>query len=571
MTTWTLAERRAALTRAERDGVDVLVIGGGIVGAGVLRDAASRGLRALLVEKADFASGTSSRSSKMVHGGLRYLAQGHVAITREACQERDLLLRQNPNLVKPLPFLFCAFAGGKVKEWQVRAALGVYWALANFRASARFRMLSSAEVTSYSRDFRQDGLLAAGLYHDAQVDDARLVIESIKSARRLGADAANHAEAIEFLRDPGGAQGGRRRPPRSEAQPSEVPALAGARIRDALDGRTLTIRAAAVVNCAGPAIERVRGLDHPGTQRNIRPAKGVHIVIPRQRIHAQGAVSFESRDGRHLFLCPFDDVAMIGTTDTFSDRIDEPVVTIEEVHYLLGAANDAFPHAGLTTNDIRSVWAGVRPLVAEGEADVPPSDVSRESEITESASGLVSVAGGKLTTFRAMGKAAMDRVVRRLPAERRRAAGPSDTAVPIRDDAFVRSELLQELRRRFTLSPRVAEHLVGAWGADAVPLLEAAPEEQRKPIGKSRYLFAELPWSIARECPATLCDVLERRVRLALFAEGQGLPQLAKLAEVAASAAGWDAERTRAEANAYAQAVRRRYQIVSREEAERAA
>jgi glycerol-3-phosphate dehydrogenase len=543
---WTLAERRSALSRAERDGVDVLVVGGGIVGAGVLRDAATRGLRALLVERNDFAAGTSSRSSKMVHGGLRYLAHGHLAITREACRERDLLLRMNPNLVKPLPFLFCAWENGNTPAWQVRAALSVYWGLANFRRSARFRMLSSEDVTKYSRDFRQDGLRAAGLYYDAQVDDARLVVEAIKSARRLGADAANHAEVIEFLRG-------------SDAR------LRGARVRDGLDGRTLQIRAGVVVNAAGPAIERVRGIDQPASQRELRPAKGVHIVIPRERIHAEGAVAVESPvDGRRMFVCPFDDVMMIGTTDTFSDEIDEPVVTIDEVHYLLSAANEAFPNAGLTTNDIRSVWAGVRPLVASGDAKTPPSDVSRESEITESESGLISVAGGKLTTFRAMGEAAMDRVTKRLIASTRGAAGPSRTAVlALRDDSFERADVENELRRRFTLSPRVADHLITAWGADAIALLDAVPEELRRPIGKSRYLYAEIPWSIRTECPASLCDLLERRVRLALFAEGQGLPQLARIAEVAAAAAGWDAERTRAEATAYATAVRRRYQIVA--------
>jgi glycerol-3-phosphate dehydrogenase len=543
---WTLAERRSALSRAERDGVDVLIVGGGIVGAGVLRDAATRGLRALLVERDDFASGTSSRSSKMVHGGLRYLAHGHLSITREACRERDLLLRMNPNLVKPLPFLFCAWENGSTPAWQVRAALSVYWGLANFRRSARFRMLSPEDVTTYSRDFRQKGLRAAGLYYDAQVDDARLVVETIKSARRLGADAANHAEVIEFLRGP-------------DAR------LSGARVRDGLDGRTLQIRAGVVVNAAGPAIERVRGIDQRASQRELRPAKGVHIVIPRERIHAEGAVAVESPvDGRRMFVCPFDDVMMIGTTDTFSDEIDEPVVTIDEVHYLLNAANDAFPNAGLTTNDIRSVWAGVRPLVASGDAKTPPSDVSRESEITESESGLISVAGGKLTTFRAMGEAAMDRVTMRLTAATRAAAGPSRTAaLALRDDSFVRADVENELRRRFTLSPRVADHLITAWGADAIALLDAAPEELRRPIGKSRYLYAEIPWSIRTECPASLCDVLERRVRLALFAEGQGLPQLARIAEVAAAAAGWDAERTRGEATAYAAAVRRRYQIVA--------
>lgn len=542
---WGLEERRAALSRAERDGLDVLVIGGGIVGAGVLREAASRGLRAFLVERDDFASGTSSRSSKMIHGGLRYLAHGHFGLTREACRERDQLSRLNPNLVRPLPFLFPSWEGGKVTPWQVRGALFAYAALANFRREARFRMLSREQVAGYSRDVRLAGLRVAGLYHDAQVDDARLVLETLKSARRLGgADAAPHAEVVELLYAEG--------------------RVVGARVRDRLEGRIVTLRAHLVVNAAGPGIGRVRGLDAREGSERLRPAKGVHLVIPRHRVHAEGAIAFEGADGRHLFLCPFEDVLMIGTTDSFSDEIDEPVVTIDEVHYLLAAANEAFPSAGLTTNDIRSVWAGVRPLVADEDASAPPSDVSRESEIHESPTGLLSIAGGKLTTFRAMGEAALDLAVRRLPRERRRAAGPSRTfALPLREDDFDRAGLEQELRRRHRLSPRSAEHLVRAWGGEASALLEAAPPEWRKSIGRSRYVYAEIPWAFRTECAATLCDVLEHRVRLAVFAEGQGLPELARIAAVAAEALGWDAERAGAEARAYAASVRRRYQIAA--------
>lgn len=541
---WGLDERRAALSRAERDGVDVLVIGGGIAGAGVLREAAARGLRAFLVERGDFACGTSSRSSKMIHGGLRYLAHGHVGVTREACRERDQLARLNPNLVRPLPFLFPSWQGGKISPWQVRAALWAYSALASFRAEARFRMLSREEVAEYSRDVRLEGLRAAGVYHDAQADDARLVLETLKSARRLGGDAAPQAEVVELLH-----AGGR---------------VAGARVLDRLAGRTLTIRAHAVVNAAGPGIARVRALDRGPQAARVRPAKGVHLVIPRHRLHLRGAVALEADDGRHLFVCPFEDVLMIGTTDTFTDEIDEPVVTIDEVHYLLAAANAAFPNAALTTNDIRSVWAGVRPLVADEDSETPPSDVSREAQIEESPSGLLSVAGGKLTTFRAMGEATVDRLLRVLPPERRRAAAPSRTfEMPLREDDFVASELEEELRRRHRLAPRCAEHLVRAWGAESLALLDAAPEAWRRPIGRSRYLYAEIPWAFRTECATSLCDVLERRVRLALFAEGQGLPELARIAAVAGEALGWDAERTRAEAAAYAAAVRRRYQIVA--------
>jgi glycerol-3-phosphate dehydrogenase len=551
---WTRSEREAALDRAERDGVDLLVVGGGITGAGVLRDAASRGLRALLVERDDFASGTSSRSSKMIHGGLRYIGEGHLATTRESCRERDLLLRHNPNLVRPLPFLFPAFAGGKVPLWQVRGALWTYRALASFRPTSRFRMLGADEIARFAPDLRSDGLLGAGLYTDAQVDDARLVLETLRSARALGAEAANHAEVVEFLRG-------------SDA------ALLGARVRDRWHDRSWRISAASIVNATGPGIERVRGLDRPIAEPELRPAKGVHLVIPRERVRLQGAVTFEAPDGRHLFLAPWDEVALLGTTDDFTDEVDEPVVRIEEVHYLLSAANEAFPRVGLTTNDIRSVFAGVRPLVASPDSDRPATSVSREHRIYEDPSGLISAAGGKLTTYRAMAEHLVDRALRRLPEAARRAASRSRTAsLPLREDGFERSALVAELAQKHGVAERRAEYLVTTYGEAALALLDDAPAELREPIGSSRYTYAEIPWCFRTECPATLCDLLERRMRLALFAVGQGLPELDRIASVAGEAAGWDVARVREEAAGYARAVRRRYQIaLPRREAARSA
>jgi glycerol-3-phosphate dehydrogenase len=541
---WSLAERETGLAHAEREGLDLLVIGGGIAGAGVLRDAASRGLRALLVERDDFASGTSGRSSKLIHGGLRYIAEGHLSVTREACRERDLLVQQNPHLVRPLPFLFPAFEGGRYPLWQVRAALWTYEALANFRRSARFRMLRPEQVAAYSRDLRREGLRGAGLYQDAQVDDVRLVLETIRSARALGGDAANHAEVVEFERDDHGA-------------------LVGARVHDALAHRSFRLRASAIVNAAGAAVERVRGLDRPVLQRELRPAKGVHLVIPRNRIHAQGAVTFPALDGRSLFLVPWNEVALIGTTDTFSAEIDEPAVLIEEVHYLLAAANEAFPQVSLTTNDLRSVFAGVRPLVAPPESEIPPSSVSREHRVYQDPSGLISTAGGKLTTYRATAEAIVELAIRRLSRERRASVGPSRTAkLPLRNDSFARADFEAELRTRFGLAPGRAAHLVRTYGAAAQDLLASVPPALRGPIGSSRFTWAEVPWVFRTECPATLCDLLERRMRVVLFAEGQGLRHLDQIARLAGEAAGWDAERSRAEAVAYADSVRRRYQIV---------
>ena len=560
--TWSLAERSRALTQAERSGVDLLVVGGGITGAAVLRDAASRGLRALLVEREDFAAGTSSRSSKLIHGGFRYIAEGQLAVTREACRERDRLLRLDPHLVTPVPFLFPSYAGGKYPLWQVRAGLFAYAALANFRRTARFRMLDRAEIAAYCPLLRREGLRGAGLYADGQTDDARLVLETIASARRLGlragthrADAVSHAEVVEFVRDAAGV-------------------LTGARVRDRLDGRVRSVPAAVVLNAAGPAVERVRGLEPGPRAPELRPAKGVHLAIPAERVPTSGAVTFEGEDGRSLFLVPWGEVSLIGTTDAWSDEIDAPSVTIEEVHYLLDAANAVFPGAGLNTNDIRSVYAGVRPLASEGDADPerPPTSVSREHRVWEEASGLISAVGGKLTTHRAMGEALVDRAVARLPHDRRPESPRSRTwALPLREAGVPVEALAESLRARFALDARVADQLARVCGAEAEALLLATPAEEHRPIGGSRHCAAELRYAWRHECPATLCDLLERRTRLALRAAGQGLPELARLAAVAGEEAGWDEARRAEEMAAYAASVRRHYQIANPRSARRAA
>ena len=540
---WSVRERAGALGKAEREGVDLLIIGGGITGAGILRDAASRGLRALLVERGDFASGTSGRSTKLIHGGLRYIAQGQLGLTRESCRERDLLLRLNPHLVRPIPFLWPVFKNSKMPLWQVRAGLFAYWGLAGFRSSARFRMLRPDQVRDYSQDLRRDGLRGAGFFHDGQVDDARLVLETLVSARRFGGEAVNHAEVFEFLRGDEGR-------------------IVGARVRDKESGASRAIRAQVVVNAAGPAVERVRGLDRPVTRPELRPAKGVHLVIPRKRIHCEGAIVFEARDGRHLCLIPWDEVALIGTTDSFSDQIDEPVVSIEEVHYMLSAANDAFPRLALTTNDIRCAFAGVRPLVADPDEESPSNAVSREHKIYDDPSGLISVTGGKLTTYRIMAEGVVKLALGRLPEERRAAAGPSLTASrPLREEEIDVAELEAELEKRYGLAPHRAAHLVRTHGLDAEELLRAAEPDLLRPIGDTRYVYAEIPWCFRTECVVNLCDLLEHRMRLALFAIGQGLPDLDEITRVAAAAAGWDSERAHEEAASYVSAVRTRYQI----------
>ncbi|MCG8588391.1 MAG: glycerol-3-phosphate dehydrogenase/oxidase [Proteobacteria bacterium] len=542
---WTALQRTEALGRAAEGGLDVLVIGGGITGAGVLRDAASRGLRACLVERDDFASGTSSRSSKLVHGGLRYIGEGQLRVTREACRERDWLVRNHPNLVQRLPFVFPAYHGSRVPLWQLRAALAVYAALANFRRTARFRTLTASETLARMPLLRSDGLAGAGLYADGQVDDVRLVLETLKSARRLGAEAVNHAEVVGLLHRPGGG-------------------VDGARVHDVQTGRLYDLRAHAVVNAAGAAVERVLALERRVETPELRPAKGVHLVVPSGRLTADAAVVFEARDGRHVFLIPWDEVTLIGTTDEFSDEPDAPVVHIEEVHYLLDAVNAAFPHAALTTNDLRSVFAGVRPLVAAPDAATPSTSVSRDDRVTRDAPGLVSVVGGKLTTHRAMAQRVVDRVLAELPGDRRSEAGPSRTAaLPLRDESFDRDAFVNELVARFGVDAWRAELLIRAHGAAAEDLLARAKPEWRRPIGTSRYLWAEIVYALENECALSLCDLFERRLRLAIFAEGQGLAELDALSRFAAEQAGWSEARRGEEARAYSDAVRGRYQIAA--------
>jgi glycerol-3-phosphate dehydrogenase len=540
VTSWSLTERATALGELAERGTELLIVGGGITGAGILRDAALRGLACALCERGDFASGTSSHTSKMIHGGLRYIAEGALGVTRESCVERDLLAQLNPLLVRPLPFLFCSFDDG-IPPWKMLAGLSLYAALDGFQGGG-FRLLSRAQVSALSRDLRSAGLRAAGFYHDQQVDDARLVLETLKDARRVGAEAINYAEVIglEPLAD------GRTR----------------VRVRDGLNGRESIVLAARVVNATGPAVDRVRALEAPLASRELRPAKGVHVVIERTRVHAEAAISFQARDGRHLFLCPYDDVHLIGTTDAFTDDIDEPRVTRAEAQYVLAAANQAFPGAQLTEKDIVSVYAGVRPLVAAEQTATPPSSVSREHRISEDASGLLSIAGGKLTTYRRMAEQIVDRLVRSLPEARRRALKACTTKQrPLRDDDFDAAALGAELRARFGLSEQRAQRLLASFGADALSMLERAPAEEQRPLGGSRFLLCEVAWSLRNECAANLCDVLERRVRVAVFAKGQGMSELDRAADSAGRALSWSTSRIEQEKQRYRERIATRYRV----------
>ncbi len=540
---WSSEDKSSALEKAVRDGVDVLVIGGGITGAGIMREAASRGLNVLLIERGDFASGTSSASSKLVHGGLRYIAGMQFGMSRESCKERDLLVKNNPNLIQLMTTVFPSYKDDKVPLWKLRLGLTVYSAMANFRGSSHFKTLNAKETAAYCADMKTEGLKGAGVYKDGQTDDARLVLEAVKNGRYHGGEALNYTEATAFEHDSKGK-------------------ITAVTVKDNISGSTYTLKPTIVINAAGPGVERVRGLDKAIKSPEIKPAKGVHLVIPADRIKSDVCLNYEAEDGRHLFLIPWGDVSLIGTTDTFSDEIDDPVVRMKDVEYILAATNKFFTGANLTKDDICSVFAGVRPLVADGNEKVELDDVSREHKIWEDPSGLISVAGGKLTTFRAMGEEVINKAAAKLPKEKRKKLKPSKTKnMPLRKDDFKAAQLEKTLCEKFNLAAAPAKHLIRNYGADSLEIINSASPDERETIGKSHFVYAEIPWAIKHESAANLLDILERRMRLAILTTDQGLPNLDKIVAVAGKAAGWDKERMEQEKKSYQTRIKNHYQV----------
>ncbi len=536
--------RSRNLARLPRTPFDLIVIGGGITGAGILRDAVLRGMRTLLLEKGDFASGTSSKSSKLVHGGLRYLKEYDFGLTRESCLERNLLIRQNPHLVKPIPFVYPIYRTDKEGPAMVKAGMWLYEALGGFRNYQRHRMLSVEETLEEIPDLNPEGLRGAAYYYDAAVDDARLTLENIKAGVRQGGVALNYAAAIGFLREKG--------------------RICGVVVRDMRTWETFEARASCVVNATGVWVNDVRSLEAPA-EKTLSPTKGVHIVVPSSRIRQHATLAFRNPvDERQLFSIPWGDVTLIGTTDTFFQGDPEGVHTDwDDVDYLLEAANQAFPASKLSRSDVISVFAGLRPLIAPRE-EADAGAISREHEIFEDPSGLISIAGGKLTTYRLMARELVDQVLAHLPPARRHRIGPCLT-----ERSLARSvlDVETEVERLVDAgqSETVARHLVSTYGSDATRVLDLCrtvpggldPLDEGAP-----FLQGEVVHAVRHECALTIADVLTRRLRLAIWRPGQGLPAAETVSRLMGSELGWSEEERAAEVERYQETVDKFYRPV---------
>ncbi|HEX4561307.1 MAG TPA: glycerol-3-phosphate dehydrogenase/oxidase [Gemmatimonadales bacterium] len=518
--------RAAALAKMTEAPVDLLIIGGGITSAAIARDAALRGLSVGLIGKGDFAGGTSSHSSRLIHGGLRYLEHGDLRLVFEASRERRILLRIAPHLVRPLPFVFPAYKGARVPGWKIFAALWLYDLLASFRNVHPHRWLSRKAARRVEPGLREKGLTGAGWYWDAQADDARLTLATLRAATLAGANVANYVEVTGLSKPDGRVQ--------------------GCVVQDQITGQTATIQGKVVVNATGPWVDGLRRLDDAHAAPLLRPTKGVHVVVPRARIGHTNAITLLSPvDGRVMFILPWGDVSYIGTTDTDdSGSPDEVRATGEDVIYLLRSANALFPQARLAPKDVISTWAGLRPLLAP-EKSATPAQVSREHRVVESASGMLTIAGGKLTTHRVMGRDVVDRVAQKLHEADGRGiparAATDHLVLPGGDIADL--EVMVESARARDISDPVARHLVKAYGSESagvVNLIERDRALGRPILDGQPAVWAEVVHSVEREMAMRLSDVLIRRTHLFYEDSGHGSAAAPPVARRMADLLGWD-------------------------------
>ncbi len=549
--------RSEALGRLEAETFDVLVIGGGITGAGVALDAASRGLRTALVERHDFASGTSSKSSKMVHGGLRYLQQRDFRLVYEALHERQRLLENAPHLVAPLPFLIPLFGrDGVVNKGMARAyatALTLYDVTGGLRIGRRHRRITRAEALAHLPTLRTDRLVAGFIYYDARADDARLTLEIARTAALdYGAVVANYVEVTGLVTDASGDVRGAR----------VCPAVPGAAASPEFE-----VRAGVVVNATGVWADEVRALEEPSHPHSIRPAKGIHVTVSRSKLPADiAAVIPVPKDRRSIFVVPWpdgDDV-YLGTTDTDWDGpLDDPACLPGDVDYVLDAANGVVTRS-LTRHDVTAVWAGLRPLLAPAaghHVSARTADLSRRHTVHVSPHGMVTVTGGKLTTYRRMAEDTVDLAVKRLGSRapsgarrcrtRRLAVRGSSGLDPLRQPAAAAG---------FGVPEDAFAALVGRHGGETPAVLALAsgrPELLEPLVPGLPHLRVEALWAVRHEMAMTVDDVLERRTRSLLRRALAAAEVAPALAESLAAEWGRDHAGLAREAAAFAQRARR--------------
>lgn len=498
--------RKETIELLKKEKYDVVVIGGGITGAGIALDATTRGMKVALVEMQDFAAGTSSRSTKLVHGGLRYLKQFEIKMVAEVGKEREIVYENGPHVTTPERMLLPMHKGGTFGKFSTSIGLRVYDFLAGVKKSERRKMLSVSETLKMEPLVKKEGLKGGGHYVEYRTDDARLTIEVMKAAVDKGATPINYTKVDKLLYENG--------------------KVNGVQVADLLSGDVYEIYADKVINAAGPWVDSIREKDQSKKGKTLKLSKGVHVVIDQSKFPLKQALYFDTPDGRMIFAIPRAGKAYVGTTDTFYDGDPAvPTVTSEDRAYLLKAIDYMFPEVKISDEDIESSWAGVRPLILEEGKD--PSEISRKDEIWESDSGLITIAGGKLTGYRKMAKTTVDLVAGKLSQQSNKTYRASSTkGMPISGgDVGGSSNFSYYIKQNIQmgvdsgLAVKDSEDILAMYGSNAPVLFNIAKSEGNGGIstGIPQKLFVQLKYALDHEMGATPVDFFFRRTGTLLF------------------------------------------------------
>jgi glycerol-3-phosphate dehydrogenase len=497
--TFSILNRPTQLAHISETKFDLVIIGGGVTGAGIALDAASRGLRICLIEKNDFASGTSNKSTKLIHGGLRYLKQFEIGLVKESGRERAIVHKLAPHLVIPEKMLLPLIEGGTYGKIMTAIGLKVYDILANVEGDDRRKMLDKVETMEKEPLLDSAKVLAGGFYSEYRTDDARLTIELLKKAASYGATLLNYCEMETFVYN-------------------EKGNLKHLDCKDYITGETIRVTGRNFVSAAGPWVDELRKKDKSINEKYLHLTKGVHLVFSFKKLPILQSIYFDVPDGRMLFAIPRGRCTYVGTTDTnYKGDLNRVVTTKADIKYLLDAVNTTFPNVSLSEKDIESSWAGLRPLIHENGKD--PSELSRKDEIFISDSGLISIAGGKLTGYRKMSQRVLDTVLESLPKKRKKGLQDSHTETialtsdPLKNNSEVTS-YKQTLQKKLMdigfKDPYIASNLCVTYGKQADLIVKRLLQHKEKDLVKS-LLLAELWYTVHYEMVASITDFFVRR------------------------------------------------------------
>ena len=490
-------DRKEVLQKLSKEQFDVLVIGGGITGAGIALDAASRGLKVALVEKGDFASGTSSKSTKLIHGGLRYLKQFDFWLVKEVGSERAIVHKLAPHLVLPEKMLLPLIENGSYGKWLTSIGLKVYDILAQVSGDDKRKMLEKKEALKLEPLLPKKILKGAGYYAEYRTDDARLTLENIKTSLNYGATVLNYVEVTDFR--------------------YKDDLVAGAEVKDGVSGEKFTINASYVISAAGPWVDKLRSVNNSLKGKRLHLTKGVHLVFPHEKLPVKQSVYFDVPDGRMMFAIPRGKITYVGTTDTdYMKDKDEVTTDLADAIYLISAVNNMFPGINLEMDDIESSWAGLRPLIHEEGKSA--SELSRKDEIFTSETGLISMAGGKLTGYRKMAERVVNQVAQKLKEEQGREIPECKTeTISLCGSDFKKfkhvKQYIKEIHERIAgegFGHYQAWYLVTNYGKQTEQILDNYQNIKAKDP-EERMILAELEFGLSFECILTPLDFFIRR------------------------------------------------------------